>query len=74
MSGKKVVATKNLPMHPPITLTIACWLLLDRLRAPAWVWGAVGTLLGLIWLIALYEIFTQEPTELKELQSSRDAK
>lgn len=67
MSGKKVIAFKSLPMRPPINLSILLWLLLDRLSAPVWVWSVLGTLLGIIWIVSLNLIFTQELVELKEL-------
>jgi hypothetical protein len=67
MSGKKVIAFKSLPMRPPISLSILLWLLLDRLNAPVWVWSVVGTLLGIVWIISLHEVFTQELVDLKEL-------
>lgn len=71
MSGKKVIAAKNLPMRLPISLSILLWLLLDRLAAASWAWGCVGTLLAIIWIVAIYEVFTQESVELKELSASR---
>jgi len=67
MSGTKVIAFKNFPARPPISLSILLWLLLDRLAAPSWVWGVVGTLLAIIWALSLYSICTQELVELKEL-------
>lgn len=67
MSGKKVIAGKNLPMRLPIGLSILLWLLLDRLGAPSWAWGCVGTMLAIIWAVSIYAVFTQESVELKEL-------
>ena len=67
MSRTKVIAGKNLPIRLPITLSILLWLLLDRLGAPSWVWGVVGTLLAIVWIVAIYAVFTQESVELKEL-------
>jgi hypothetical protein len=42
---RKVIHKKNLPVHLPLSLTIALYLLLDRSNAPGWVWGALGVLL-----------------------------
>jgi hypothetical protein len=69
MSKQKVVARKQLPAYPPVSLTLAIGLTLDRLHAPGWVWGAIGVYVVLVWIgwIVCF-LFRDDPTELKELQ------
>jgi len=45
---KKVVNFENLPTPFPASLLISVGLLLDRLGAAGWVWGAFGTVVAVI--------------------------
>jgi hypothetical protein len=58
---KRVFAYSNLPARPGNVLTqaIAVGLLMDRLNAPGWVWGAVGLFYALIFIVAIVASFTQ---------------
>lgn len=56
----KVISYKNLPTRWPVVATIAWWLLLDRLDAPGWLWGTLGTLLVIAWVACIYNICVQE--------------
>lgn len=60
----KVVSFKNLPTRLPIYQGLTLWLVLDRVDAPSWAWGAVGTLFGLLFLVALYIVCTQKQVEI----------
>ena len=62
MKTKKVVSYDNLPTRLPIWPTGTAFLLLDRFHAVGWVWGIFGTLFALIWIVALYAVWTQEST------------
>lgn len=73
MKKIKVISRKNLPMPLPVGPTIVVWLLLDRLKSPSWVWGAVGTVVAFLWLIAFIHICgLEEKVELSELSSDAD--
>ncbi|WP_426106382.1 hypothetical protein [Massilia sp. TSP1-1-2] len=41
---KVTIKASSLPMGSPLGIIILFGLLLDRLAAPGWVWGVVGTL------------------------------
>lgn len=44
MSKSKVtIKPSSLPMASPVGFTIVLGLLLDRLAAPGWAWGVLGT-------------------------------
>lgn len=62
--GRKVLMYKNLPTRLPVVSTTVAWLLLDRLQAPGWVWGAVGAFYVLIWIICLYGFWTEENIDI----------
>ncbi len=62
MTHLKVVAYKNLPSRPPFLQGILFWLLLDRLKPPGWVWGAVGCLYGIWVVITFVAMFGIEDT------------
>ena len=61
----KVIAFKQLPSRLPIQSSIVIYLLMDRLNAGALAWGIVGTLLVIVWLAAIYQVYNQEQTEIK---------
>ena len=64
MKSKKVVSTGCLPAHLPVWPTITLWLLLERLHANPIVWGIVGTLMVMVWIGTLVQVFTQKEIEL----------
>lgn len=66
--GRKVLSTDCLPWRLPIFPSITLWLLLDRVRAPGWVWGVVGSFMFAIWCGAIYEMSTQRMIVPKELE------
>lgn len=72
----KVVSRKNLPAKLPIYSTAVAYLLLDKFHAADWVWGVIGTLYTLIWIICIVAIVKQEQVELfpKESESAQKAK
>jgi hypothetical protein len=69
LNKHKVIPLSRMPGRLPITSTIAWYLLLDRLDAAEWVWGAMAVLVGVSWVIAFIKVcFVQDPTDLEELQ------
>lgn len=48
-----VIDANCLPTRLPYLSTAVAWLLLDRLDAPQWVWGAVGFFYLLLWAVAV---------------------
>lgn len=47
----------SLPLRSPLLPSIVLALLLDRLSAPGWLWGAVGTIMAFATIGFLYERF-----------------
>ena len=64
MHTRKVVSPKNLPMRAPLTSTLVFWLVLDKLGAPGWVWGVLGTLLAVLWIAYFVDIFKREDIDI----------
>lgn len=64
----KVIAPKQTPARLPLNSTAICYLLLDRLSAPGWLWGVMGTLFVIVWAVSLFSLFTQKSVELSELK------
>ena len=64
MKKKKTIAAHNLPPRLPLYGSLVAWLVLDRLVAPGWVWGVVGTLFGLIWIVMIVEVIRWEPVDI----------
>ncbi len=64
----KVVGEKYLPTRPPVTASIAYWLLMDRYHAPQWVYGVVCTILAIQWITSIALLFIEDrcaPTEIE---------
>lgn len=64
----KVISYKNMPVRLPVGGSCVLYLLLDRFQAPGWVWGVLGTLLAILWIVAVHKMFTQKQTELFEAE------
>lgn len=56
---KKVIASKNLPMRTPFWTYIVLWLLMDRLNAPEWLFGA-------FWMIVIFSFIGWLKIRLKD--------
>jgi hypothetical protein len=61
---QKVIASKNIQLSFPLSLTILAYLLLDKFNASGWLWGVVGTIF-VIWYIAV--IFSWATTEVVDI-------
>jgi hypothetical protein len=51
-----------------------CWLLLDRLHAPSWVYGVVGTIFALIWIAAIATLFDGKLVDITDFLKEQHAK
>lgn len=60
MKKVPVLAWKHYPAKLPIIPTIVFWLALERLSAPGWAWGVVGTILVVGWVLNIIALFRQE--------------
>lgn len=65
---RRVISCKNLPMRPPIIATIVWYLFLERVNAPEWLWGLMGALLGIFWIVCIWGVNDQKQIELEELK------
>lgn len=63
MDKRVVIDRKHLPVNLPIMGPIALGLLLDRLGAPGWLWGAVGVLVALVWVLVIVKALTHDEAE-----------
>ena len=64
MKQRKVVHAKNLAMRPPLIATLVLWLVLDKLDAAGWVWGAVGVVVVVLWLAWIVDVLNIEQVEV----------
>lgn len=67
MKHPKVLHPKHLPGRLPLLQTLLWYLFLDKIHAPGWVWGVMGTLMVLVWAVSIYNLIVEEKVELKEL-------
>ena len=61
---KRVIKESNLPLRSPLISNIVAGLLLDRLKAPGWVWGSVGVLFVFVWIGFFVCLFTYEHVDV----------
>lgn len=61
---RKVIAGKNLPMNPPLAVTLVWYLFLDKVGASGIWWGVIMTIMAFVWLVWLINAFNQEPIDL----------
>lgn len=64
MKSRKVLKMNNLPARIPIFKTLSTGIALDYWNAPQWLWGALGLFFLIGWIVAIYEIVTQESVDL----------
>jgi len=64
MKLRRVVHGKNLPIRCPLVSTLVLWMVLDKVSAAGWVWGVVGTLVVVMWVEWLIDIFAIEHVEI----------
>jgi hypothetical protein len=67
--ARKVVASKNQGMGMPLIWTAVLWLLSDRFQWSGFGLGVAVTITGLLWLVWLVSVFTDEAVDIfKEKQ------
>ena len=66
MRRRKVVHSDNIPTSPISVAWRAAllWLLMDRLKAPAWLWGAVWAILLVCFAVSLVLPWFEEKTHI----------
>jgi hypothetical protein len=64
MKSPKVISYKNLPARIPLVPIAVAYLLLDKFKAPGYVWGIVGTILGIIPIVAIIAKAIETPVEI----------
>ena len=64
MKRYKKIARQNIPHNFPLVSTTVAWLLLDRLDASGIVWGIVGTVFAILWVLVLLDIVWSDSVDL----------
>jgi len=64
MKKLKKIARQNIPHNFPVVSTTVAWLLLDRLDASGIVWGIVGTVFAILWVLVLLDIVWSDSVDL----------
>jgi hypothetical protein len=61
---RHAISYKDLPSRSPLIVTLVSYLMLDRLSAPGWIWGALGLFLVAMWVGYILYLFTCESHRL----------
>ena len=61
---RRALATKNLPRSINLAWYATVWLLMDRINPAAWIWGVVGTLVAIVAIVNLVDVFSAEDVEI----------
>jgi hypothetical protein len=64
MKRKTVIKATSLPAKSPASFAILFWLLLDRLDAPQWAYGVLWTIVALLAIGFIYQLFTVETRDV----------
>jgi len=64
MKKLKKIARQNIPHNFPVVSTTVAWLLLDRLDASGIVWGIVGTIFAIWWVLTILDIGYSDSVDL----------
>lgn len=64
MEKLRYVKLSNLPPRLPVLQAIVWWMSLDRLNAPGWLCGVVGTIYGVLFIAAAFAIYKGHPVDL----------
>lgn len=55
---------KNMPPRIDVLYPFLLWLVLERFAAPAWLYGVLYTLLGIVYAAKFYLLFAGEKVDL----------
>jgi hypothetical protein len=55
----------------PVSLTISAYLLMDKCKSPAWLYGVVFTFLGLVWISTIILWFTEKYISLEDIVNKK---
>jgi len=69
MKTRKVLSYKQRGTKPPYIGTAFIFLALDQYNAPSWLWGASATIITLLWIALIVDVFQQEQVEIEELKT-----
>lgn len=61
---RKTIKYSNIPTSLPLTPTATLYLLMDKFHSPQWLWGAIGLLVLVVWISAIYNIATEESVDV----------
>lgn len=65
MSKKqKYIKPNNMPPRLSILWPIVWWLVLERFNAPGWVFGAIFTVIALLYAVEVWRMFACEAVDL----------
>lgn len=64
MKKPKYIKASNLPPRGIVVVPIFWWMFLDRMNAPDWLFGIVGTLLALVTITELWRMFAGEGVDV----------
>jgi hypothetical protein len=71
MKHVTVIKSSSLPTRSPVGFAILFWLLLDRLGAPGWAFGVLGTLvffMTVFWIVSFWTESKQDVPGFGEKQ------
>ena len=68
--GKSVIKLNNLPAKLPVTETMVYVMAMDFFKTPQWGIGIMAFLLCCKWIIAIYDLCTQQSVDI--FKSAKD--
>lgn len=66
MNKIKVISRRNLPGKLPLLQTLVAILSLDYWNAPQWLWGVVGIILTMYWIVDIFFIINSKQVNIFE--------
>lgn len=72
MKTRKVI--RNTPTKLPIIATLVTYLCLEKWSAPEWLWGVLGAIFVIIWIIAIVDIWNCERIDIFETKDEPPVK
>lgn len=64
MKKKKIIAYTNFKTKNPLWETAITVMMLDYWEAPQWLWGVVGCLWFLLWVLWIVGFWTEEEVDV----------